>query len=363
MKKIKKPNLQKVAAAVKARRPRRKAASENSLEQAIQNLPRITNETVAEHREEVLSSARKYIYPLKHSARRVVFISTSLFATVVVLFLVYSVVALYKLQSTSGFMYDVAQVIPFPVAKAGPHFISFESYLFELRHYIHYYQTQEKVDFSSASGKSQLDAFRTQALQQVIDDAYVKQLASVHHIHVSDQEVNNEITLVRAQNRLGSNEQVFEAVLKEFWGWSVDDFKRELKQQMLSQKVVAALDTKTQGRAQNVLNQLHAGADFATLAQQNSDDTSTAGSGGAYGEAITRNDPNIPPQVVNAIFKLAPGQTSDIINTGAALEIVKVTSAADGKVNASHIQFLFQPIDTYIAQVQGKTKPHIFISH
>src|SRR6478672_386206 len=58
---------------------RRRPEVDEKLVQALQNLPRITNETVAEHREEVLSSARKYIYPLSHSKRRIVAISAAIF--------------------------------------------------------------------------------------------------------------------------------------------------------------------------------------------------------------------------------------------------------------------------------------------
>src|SRR5690349_4509541 len=144
-------------------------------------VPRITNETVAEHREEVLSSARKYIYPLQHSMHRIVLISTSIFIVLVVGFFVYCVLSLYKFNSTSTFVYRVTQVIPFPVAKAGSHWVSYENYLFELRHYIHYYQTQQKIDFTSTSGKQQLDDFRKKALQIVVNEAYVKQLAEQNH--------------------------------------------------------------------------------------------------------------------------------------------------------------------------------------
>src|SRR5882724_6045919 len=122
------------------KRSLRKPEPSESLQEAIEGIPRITNETVAEHREEVLSSARKYIYPLQHSAHRVVLISASLFIAVVVAFFTYCLLALYRFHTSSWFIYAVTQVMPFPVAKAGPHFISYESYLFELRHYIHYYQ-------------------------------------------------------------------------------------------------------------------------------------------------------------------------------------------------------------------------------
>src|SRR4051812_4849609 len=113
---------------------RRKAAEERAHE-AFANVPRITNETVAEHREDVLAGARKYIYPLKHSRRRAVVISSTIFIAALVVFLTYTTISLYKLQSTSGFMYGVTKVVPYPVAKAGNSWVSYNSYLFELRHY------------------------------------------------------------------------------------------------------------------------------------------------------------------------------------------------------------------------------------
>src|SRR5688572_10428868 len=132
-------------------------------------IPRITNETVAEHREEVLSSARKYIYPLQHSKHRVVIISISLLVAVIVGFFTYCLLALYKFQSSNTFIYRISQIIPFPVANAGGRMVAYENYLFELRHYIHYYQTQQKVDFSSESGKQQLAEFRKRAMDRVVD--------------------------------------------------------------------------------------------------------------------------------------------------------------------------------------------------
>jgi hypothetical protein len=347
---------------VLARRPRlRKEKPEVVLEQAIQAVPRITNETVAEHREEVLSSARKYIYPLRHSSHKIVTVSVSLFVAVVVLFFSYCALALYRFQSTSGFIYDATQVIPFPVGRVGSHFISYESYLFEIRHYIHYYQTQQQVNFNSRSGKQQLNQFRQQAIEEVVDNAYIAQLAQQNNVSVSDEQLNNEITLLQQQNRLGSNNKVFAAVLKDFWGWSISDFKRELKQQMLAQAVVSKLDTPAQQEAQSVLSQLKGGADFATLAKKYSDDPSTSGNGGAYGFAIDRSNRDVAPQVVNALFALQEGQTSGIINTGTGLEIVKVDSVSGDEVQASHIFIAFNNIDTYINPLKAKEKSHVYI--
>jgi len=348
---------------VLAKRPhRKKRAPESTLEQAIRGIPRITNETVAEHREAVLSSARKYIYPLKHSAHRVVVVSASLIIVVIVAFFSFCMLELYKFHSTSTFMYRVTQVIPFPVAKAGSSYVSYENYLFELRHYIHYYQTQQKVDFSSESGKQQLTDYSKRALDTVIGGAYAKQLAKQSKISVSTQEVNDQITTIRAQNRLGDNQKVFADVLKEFWGWSIDDFRRELSQQILNQKVVTKLDTQTNQRAQDVLAQLQNGADFGQLAAKYSDDKSTAANNGDYGIDITQTTREIPPAVVAQLFKMQAGQTSGIINAGSSLEILRVKDNNGTVVHASHIGFEFKNIDAFTAPLEAKSKPHKFIS-
>jgi parvulin-like peptidyl-prolyl isomerase len=358
---LKVPKLPAVAGKLSLKPLRRSKAPEEKVSEALQNVPRITNETVAEHREDVLSSARKYIYPLQHSKHRVVRISISLFAAVLVFLFAYCGLALYRFQTTSGFIYGITRVVPFPVAKAGPNWVSYESYLFELRRNMHYYQTQQQADFSTKDGKNQLSRLKQQALAQVVEAAYVKQLASQHHVSVSAQAVDNEVALVRSQNRLGSSNRVFDEVLNQFWGWNESDFKRELRQQLLQQAVVAKLDTATDSRAQAALKQLQDGADFATVAAQTSDDTSTKANGGQYAAAITPSDANVPPQITAALFQLKAGQTSTIINSGYTLDIVKVISSTGTSVQAAHIQFTFQPITKYTDPLQAKEKPHDYI--
>jgi len=353
---------QKIKKVFKKPKLPRRVAPVAKLQEAIESLPRITNETVAEHREEMLSSARKYIYPLQHTKKRVVKVSVGLLITAVVLFFAYVFIGLYKLQSTSTFLYGVTQVLPLPVAKAGSSWVSYESYLFELRHYMHYYETQQQVNFKSVSGKEQLTAFRKQALQQVIDAAYVKQIAAQHDISVTNQDVDKAVALLREQNRLGSSDQEFADVLKEFWGWSVDDFRRELRQQLLAQKVVAALGAETNQRAAQALAELNSGKKFAAIAKKYSDDKATKANGGEYPAAIGPNNRDLAPQVVDALFKLKPGKVSGIIDTGYTLEIVKVLSVSGGKAQGAHIAFNYEDISTYIKPQETKHPASRFIS-
>ena len=61
-------------------------------------VPRITNETVTQHREEVLNGARKYIYPLRHSRHKIVIITTIILAAVIIGFMSFTLLNLYKFQ-------------------------------------------------------------------------------------------------------------------------------------------------------------------------------------------------------------------------------------------------------------------------
>lgn len=340
----------------------RRPTSEERSQEAISSLPRITNETVAEHREKVLGSARKYIYPLEHSKHRIIVVSLSLLIAAVVGFFVYCGLELYKFQSTSSFIYRVTQVLPFPVAKAGSRYVSYENYLFEVRRYEHYYQTQQRVDFGSEGGKQQLATYKPKAMQEVVDAAYIKQLAATHHISVSGREVNDALDSLKAQNQLSGNNQELADVTNEFFGWSIDDLKRELKQELLAQKVAAALDTTAQAKANAAMAQLKNGADFAALAGKVSEDDATKTKGGEYAnQAITSASTDVPPAVVRALQKLKPGQYSTVVQAGSTLEIVKLLENNDGKMKAAHISFNVRDISDFLAPLKKAHPPHYYI--
>lgn len=324
-------------------------------------VPYITNEAIAEHREEVLSGARKYIYPLQHSKHRIVLISTFIFIFVTVSFLVYSIIALYKLQNTSTFIYRVTQVVPFPVARAKRNFVSYESYLFELRHYMHYYESQQKLSFQTPEGQQQLADFKKRALERVVNDAYVKDLAKQHDVKVSNQEIDAEIRIVKEQNRLGTSDQVFEDVLRDFWGWSINDFKRSLRQQLLTRKLVSKLDTETHKRAEVALAEIKAGSSIAEVVKKYSEDATTKDKAGEYGALIDKSNRDIPPQITSAIFALKPGGLSEIINTGYTLEIVYLSGLEGDKARAAHVQFNFQDIGVFLKPVKDKDQAKLYI--
>lgn len=323
---------------------------------------RVTNDNVAAHREQVLRGARKYIYPLQHTKHRLVIVSISVFVVAVIAFFTFCIYSLYSAKTTSDFMYKVTKVIPFPVARIGSDFVAYENYLFEVKHYTHYYETQQELDFSTEAGQSQLQEFRKRAIDKVVNDAYIKEIAAQRGISVSDQEVEDAITVVRDQNRLGSSDKEFEAVLSDFWNWSMNDFKRSLRLQLLTQKVASSLDTNTHDRANAALAQLKGGKDFAELAREVSEDAATKANGGEYPALVSKDNRDIAPKTIDALFKLQPGKYSEVVDMGYGLEIVKNIETKDNQVRAAHILFNFKDINEYLNDIKAEKKTRAYVS-
>lgn len=352
--------MKKIVKKYQKKRAERKKKQEPEVPEKV---PTITNNTVAEHRDEVLGSAKKYIYPLQHSKRRIVVLSAGIFIGVLMLFFAYCTLALYRWNETSSFMYRVTQVIPFPVARIGSDLVAYENYLFELQRYTHYYESQQKLDFDNNElDQQQLDEFKQRAIERVTNYAYIKEIAKEKDISVSNSEVQDEIKLLREQGRLGSGERVFEDVLKDFFGWSRADFERYLEQEILTQKVVAALDPETEQRANEAYQKLQGSADFAKVAKQYSDDVTSKNNGGELGFTINKDSRDLAPEATKVLFSLKEGEVSEVINTGYSLEIFKVLERSGGKVEAAHILLNFKDIDETINDLKEEQPTRVYIS-
>jgi hypothetical protein len=273
----------------------------------------------------------------------------------------YLLLSLYKFQSTSEFTYQVTKIVPLPVARVGGKFISYENYLFELRRYIHYFESQPNVDFNTPQGKSQLDEQRKKALEKVVDQAYVKKMAKERNITVTSEEVDAQIKMLKEQNRLGNDSKVFEDVLKDYYGWSVSDFRRTIADQLLAQKLRASLNPAASTKAKDALAQLKSGKDFAAVAKELSEDAGTKDKGGEYGYLISKTDRSIPAQITSALFSLKPGQYSDVIDVGYGLVIVKNVGTEGDKAKAAVIVVKYDELDKFLNDYKAKQKATVYI--
>lgn len=82
-------------------------------------------------------------------------------------------------------------------------------------------------------------------------------------------------------------------------------------------------------KAEDVLKQIKAGADFAKLAEKYSDDKTNASKGGDLGWVVRGQ---MTPEFENVTFSLKPGQTSDVVTVNYGFHIVQVLEKEQGRL-------------------------------
>jgi peptidyl-prolyl cis-trans isomerase C len=105
-------------------------------------------------------------------------------------------------------------------------------------------------------------------------------------------------------------------------------------------------EAEAKARIEDLRKQLLAGADFAKLAQENSEDKESAAKGGDYG-VVPRNS-NQPADVKNAIFALKAGGISAVVKLSNGFYVFKVD------------EFATQPFNDVSAQIQEKLRQERF---
>jgi hypothetical protein len=294
---------------------------------------RITNETVAEHRERVLAGGRKFKYPLQYTKHRVLIISIIIVFLTTISFLGFGAWQLYGAQSTDKFIYSLTQFVPIPVASVDGKWVRYSDYLMELRSAIHYLSTKEAVNFDSDDGKHQLDYQKRLALNKAIENTYVAKLANENNISVSGKEVDDFVKQQISSNRLGVNETVYRQVIRDYYDWSFDEYKNSIHNQLLRKKVMAKLDTENRKRAEDILAALGGGQDFATVAKAQSEDVISKAQGGDMG--VVNKNTDDPNGIIKFAATLQVGQVSPIIEGVDGFYIVKLVARPD----ADNIQF------------------------
>src|SRR6266550_687176 len=93
---------------------------------------RITNETVAEHRERILAGGRKFKYPMQHTKQRIVITTVVIVLSAFIAFFGLFTWELYGAQNTSQFIHRLTQVFPYPVAAVEGRQVRYSDYLLEL---------------------------------------------------------------------------------------------------------------------------------------------------------------------------------------------------------------------------------------
>ncbi len=280
-----------------------------------------------------------------------------LIALIIIVIAVFGVL-IYKYKQDNRAVRIAATVIPYPVASVNGSVFwnqaSYHDYLFELASVEKFYKSQNE-DLNSADGKAKLTELKKQIISQLEDRILIAQLARKYKIKLSQKEIDDQYN--QLEQNAGGADKVKET-LKNLYGWSVADFKKELSYKLLESKLADAvsndpkLNEAALKQAQDIKKQLDGGADFAELAKKYSADSSAA-QGGDLG--YFKKGDNVA-EFDNAAFALQVGQVSDPVKTQYGYHIIKVTDKKDDQIRASHILIKTVDLDTWLQQQRTKAK-------
>jgi peptidyl-prolyl cis-trans isomerase C len=188
--------------------------------------------------------------------------------------------------------------------------------------------------------------YQVDVLDYLIEQTLIEQAAEDAGFTVSEQELDAEIQRLQTETGEGAFQQWLHSNQ-----YTLDEFRQVLRSQLITQTmidrvateigsaadqvharhiVVASVDT-----AEAILSQLEQGADFATLARTYSLDESTRMNGGDLG--FFPRGLLLAPEVEEAAFALAVGETSQIIQSDFGIHIVQVLERDPARQLSSEI--------------------------
>ncbi len=190
------------------------------------------------------------------------------------------------------------------------------------------------IDPGSAEGQEKLAQRRDWILNVMIEQVLTEQAAGAAGVIVTDEGVDAYLHDMIAE--VGGDE-AFEAMLEE-WGQTREEAREELRVELIGGEMARRITdavpetaehvrarhilVDTMEKANHILAQLQASADFAALARAHSLDVSTRDNGGDLG--FFPRGVLVAPEVERAAFDLQPGQFSGVVTSVLGYHIVQV---------------------------------------
>jgi parvulin-like peptidyl-prolyl isomerase len=235
-------------------------------------------------------------------------------------------------------------------------------------------QAGQNIDPNSANGQAQLVQIRQQVLDTLIDNTLIAQAAAKEGVVVSDADVDAAMQQMISQV---GGDAAFQQSLAAM-GQTLDEARVLQKAGMLTNamrdRVIANITNtaeqvharhilvESDGTAQALLAQIQAGADFAQLAQQASQDNLTRDRGGDL-DWFPRGW--LPAkEVEDAAFALQPGQVSGVVQSAFGFHIIQVIERdpARALTDDQVRQLQMQAMDAWLAGLRAAAQVEMFVN-
>ncbi|HET8884654.1 MAG TPA: peptidylprolyl isomerase [Candidatus Saccharimonadales bacterium] len=324
---------------------------------------RITNETVAEHRERILAGGRRFKYPMQYARHRLVV--TTIIITVVAFLLIILVGwwQLYPVQNTSTFFYRVTRVLPLPVATVADESVKYGDYLMYYNSSAHYLQQSEQVNLNSKEGERQNNHIKRKSMDIAIANTYAAKLARELDISVTSEQIDQVTDAARNTSTGRISQETYDASALSILGWSPAEYRQDIRSTLLLQEVSYQIDTQAKQQQEKATELLQADKDidFDALAKKL----------GGTGEAkVTSAVSGLVPLsnqdggLTTTAVTLEKGQVSSPIRTtaGDGYYFVKLLDKTPTQVSYAYIRIPLTEFNDRLATLKKENKIHEYIN-
>lgn len=325
---------------------KKKDGSKKSEKQDDSVIARVTDANLEEYKKDIIQKGKRFIKPV-HTSRRKIVRNSLIVAVLVIVLMISSVaVSIYRYNSTSGFIYQVSRIIPFPAARVNGDFVEYWEYLFIVKFNENYLRDYE---FNNGEvDQSRIDNVRSYAFHEAKKNTVLHQEARKMHISVSNAEIESQLSLLES---FAGSDKRRDDIIREYYGIEAGDLAKLIEVQLLKTKLAPLISIDAKAKIEEAKQALSDGTSFADVVKNYSEDANSVVSGGSLG-VVDPNSTDLPQSLVEAGMALGVGEYSDIVLSDSGFHVMtKLADNTDGKAELGHIFVYFSDVDDYLENI------------
>ena len=304
---------------------------------------RITNETIAEHREQILAGGRRFKYPIQYTKHKLIINTVLISMASIILLLVGCWAVMYPMQNTSTIAYRISRIAMLPVGSVDGEPVRYSDYLVQYRASEYYLNKYGEVKVNSKDWYVQLDDIKYRSMNLAQQAAYARKLAKRYNVSISRKDVNDFIDQERTTINGRVSQETYDASIRMLYGESADDYRLIVENGLLKNKVAFSMDTTVE-----------------TINKQSTEGKLSAGNSGSVDISSKFNGLR-----VSDISKTPVGSLSGITRStnDDGYYIVKVVAKTDKKITFEYIHIPLTAFKSQFEQLKksGKISEYITI--
>lgn len=323
---------------------------------------RITNETVAEHREKILAGGRKFKYPRQYVRHKLVINALLITLVTAIVLALIGWQQLYVTQNTTNFIYRVTRVLPLNVGSVDGEAIRYGDYLMRYRSQEMWLRNRGEIGTNSEGDKRQLNYVKQSVMDGLVADMYAQKLARDTGVVVTDSDVQAIIDSNRHTATGTISQEVYDASTKSTLGYSPDEYRHIIYQSLVRQRVAYKIDDQAKTLRDEVSKTLgkkkHPTLQEIAIQYKKKGVTLEFGASGL----VPKN--NQDGGLSQTTVGLKDGQISFAVEstTGDGYYFVQRSFGNDSQISYQYLRVPLTVFNDKLTKIKNEQKVHIFIT-